>query len=135
MGINVSGALAGLTIKKHMCSKTNAKDKWGNSCKIKKIVFKVKKKQPLRLRQKQSKDNYQEKAGTTNKYELMTNIASKHANYDEITTLSPTRPFKRSVCLVLRGTGMEASSLQIYCLCSKRLSPSLSPNTRKPKSC
>lgn len=44
MGINVSGALAGLTIKKHMCSKTNAKDKWGNSCKIKKIVFKVKKK-------------------------------------------------------------------------------------------
>lgn len=58
----------------------------------------------------------------------MTNTASKQAN-------SPTRPFKRSVCLVLRGTGMgtEASSLQIYCLCSKRLSPKHSPNTRKPE--
>lgn len=42
MRINVSGAQAGL-IKKHTRSKTNAKDKWGNSREIKDCLQKVNK--------------------------------------------------------------------------------------------
>ena len=49
----------------------------------------------------------------------MTNITSKHANYDELL------PFPLPVCVVLRGRGTEASSLQVYCLCSKTFTQSL----------